>query len=481
MELYTLPLLFVALIAFAPKNVVKYVGLMGAGATLLLSLKLIGSFNPEMTYMLVDWYIPNNFGLTFKMGYDGIGFFMVLLTGLITTLILLANINRTLADDRAFNAMVMLMQFGLIGVFTAQDGIMFYIFWEITLIPIFLIAYWYGSPDRKPALVKFFIYTFIGSLAMLLSLMALGSHPKATDFSYEGLIALKLSLKSAFWIMGGFFLAFAIKIPLVPFHTWQPNTYTNAPMAGTMLLSSLMLKMALYGMVKWMIPLAPEAMSDYKCIIITLGVIGVIYAGLIAIKQTDVKRLFAFASISHVGLIAAAIMVFSYDVLTGSFVQILNHSLVAVGLFLAADVLESRLGHRDLTQMGGIAKLAPRFGFWFAVIAFASVSVPFTSGFVGEFLLLKGLYNDYWVVGLLAGTTLIIGAVYTFRAYQLAMYGAPKLPAFDDLSWNEQLTFFLLTLVIVCVGVYPQVVMDIVGPSLDKIIDIVQVSNSVVK
>jgi NADH-quinone oxidoreductase subunit M len=227
--------------------------------------------------------------------------------------------------------------------------------------------------------------------------------------------------------------------------------------------------------------MAPEALMHYKSIVIVLGVIGVVYAGIIAIKQTDVKRLFAFASISHVGLIAAALMLFTYDVLTGGFVQILNHSFVAVGLFLAADVLESRLGTRDLTQMGGIAKLAPRFGFWFAVIAFASVSVPFTSGFIGEFLLIKGLYLDNWIIGVVAGTTLVFGAVYTFRAYQLAMYGSPKHTAFDDLSWNEQLTFFLLTALIVMIGVYPQYVIEMVGPSVRKLIDILQLSNTVIK
>jgi NADH-quinone oxidoreductase subunit M len=479
LALYLLPILFTVLAAFAPKNVVKYVGLMGALFSLFLTFNLMKGFNPDAVYLLIDPNVTNSFGLTFKMGYDGIGMLMILLTNITILLIMLANLNRDLANQRGFNAMVMLMQFGLLGVFTAHDGIMFYMFWEITLIPIFLISYWYGGSDKKPVLIKFFIYTFIGSLAMLLSLMALGAY--GHNFAYESLIALNLKPDHAFWIMGGFFLAFAIKIPLVPFHTWQPNTYTTSPMAGTMLLSALMLKMALFGIVKWMIPMAPEALMHYKSIVIVLGVIGVVYAGIIAIKQTDVKRLFAFASISHVGLIAAALMLFTYDVLTGGFVQILNHSFVAVGLFLAADVLESRLGTRDLTQMGGIAKLAPRFGFWFAVIAFASVSVPFTSGFIGEFLLIKGLYLDNWIIGVVAGTTLVFGAVYTFRAYQLAMYGSPKHTAFDDLSWNEQLTFFLLTALIVMIGVYPQYVIEMVGPSVRKLIDILQLSNTVIK
>lgn len=478
MELFIIPLIFAILTAVAPKNVMRYIGLIGALTTLAATIARVVSFSPETTVSLFDPNIITSFGLTFKMGYDGMSLFMVLLTNVMVPIILLSNLNRPIADERSFNGMSLFMQFALIGVFTAMDGIMFYIFWEITLIPIFLIALWYGAPERKAVLTKFFIYTFVGSLAMLLSLMALGTY--TTDFSYQSLIAIELSTKAAFWIMSGFFLAFAIKIPLFPFHTWQPSTYTAAPMAGTMLLSALMLKMALFGIIKWMIPLAPEALNDFKCIIITLGIIGVVYAGIIAIKQSDIKRLFAFSSISHVGLIAAGIMLFDKDTLSAVFIQMANHSLVAVGLFLAADVLESRLGTRKLAEMGGVAKLAPKFAFWFAVIGFASVSVPFTSGFIGEFLILKSLYGYNWIVGLIAGTTLVFGAVYTLRAYQLSMFGAPKMENFKDLTWNEIAAFFILTVIIVGLGVYPQVVIDFVGPSLDNLFSTIQASNTLV-
>lgn len=471
MDLYLIPLAFVLLSVLAPSNLVRYVGLIGALAATVSTLVHAVNYFPGSTVILFEPGAVTSNGLIFKIGYDGIGLLMVLLVNVVTLLILLSNLNREVASSKAFNSMVLLMQFGLVGVFTALDGIMFYVFWELTLIPIFLIAYWYGGPNRKPALLKFFIYTFVGSLAMLLSLIALGTY--ADNYSYETLVAIQLSTKTAFWIMSGFFLAFAIKIPLVPFHTWQPNTYTQAPMAGTMLLSALMLKMALYGMIRWMIPLAPEALNDFKCIIITLGVIGVVYAALIAIKQSDIKRLFAFASISHVGLIAAGIILFNEDVLGASLIQIVNHSLVALGLFLAAGILEDRLGTRELSEMGGVAKLAPRFAFWFAVIAFASVSVPFTSGFIGEFLLLKGLYGYHWLVGLIAGTTLVFGAVYTFRAYQLSMYGAPKLDAFSDLQWNEIAVFLIVSVLIVLIGIFPQCLLDFVGPSLESVLQTV--------
>jgi NADH-quinone oxidoreductase subunit M len=227
-------------------------------------------------------------------------------------------------------------------------------------------------------------------------------------------------------------------------------------------------------MVKWMIPLAPEALPDYQCIVIVLGLIGIIYAAIIAIQEKDIKRLFAYASISHVGLIAAGIILFNKEVLSGAFLQMANHSLVAVGLFLAAAILEERFKSRDVHDMGGAAKLSPTFAFWFAVLCFASVSVPFTSGFIGEFLLLKGLYQYSWVVGLIAGTTLVFGAVYMLRAYQLSMFGHPKQDVMEDLRWNELLVFIVLSVVIVALGLFPQFVNDFVGPSLKNVMDTMQ-------
>ena len=361
-------------------------------------------------------------------------------------------------------------------MFTSFDGLLFYIFWEITLIPVFLIALWYGGKDRKAALVKFFIYTFVGSLAMLLSLMAIKGHAKS--FYYLDLMAVELTAKSAFWIFGGFFLAFAIKIPLFPFHTWQPNTYTSSPMAGTMLLSALMLKMALYGMIRWLIPLAPEALTEMTYPVVVLGIIGVVYAGILAIKQNDIKRLFAFASISHVGLIAAGAILLGNDNWSAVFIQMANHSLVAVGLFLSADIIEQRLGIRTLSDLGGIAKQAPRFAFMFGALVLAAISVPLSSGFIGEFMLLKGIFSYNRLIGFVAGTTLIVGAVYTLRAYQLSMYGAPKSTPFADLTWNEWLTYLIIMVIIVVFGVYPQAIIDFLSPSIDSLLESVKTINT---
>lgn len=449
-----------------PKNVVRAFGLLGSLAVFgVVAAVACGYANDGTIHLFANGNLFG--GITLSFGYDGVSLIMMLLTAVLIPLILLANYKNELASNRQFTSMVFLMQFGLLGVFTAMDGILFYSFWEITLIPIFLIAYWFGAPERKAALTKFFIYTFVGSLAMLASLI--GTKMGARTFFIEDLKAVAFTAKTATWLATGFFLAFAIKIPIFPFHTWQPATYEKSPMAGTMLLSGIMLKMALYGMIRWMLPLYPEAVGNFQYLIIVLAVIGVVYGAVIAIMQDSMKRLFAFASMSHVGLIAAGIMTGTSDSIAGSILQMVNHGLVAVGLFLAVDVIERRLGILKLSDLGGLAKTAPKFAFWFAVIAFASVSVPFTSGFIGEFLLIKGIYNYDWIIGIIAGTTLILGAVYTFRAYQLSMYGPLKHESFTDLHWSELIVFAFISIAVVVLGVYPAAVMDFVGPSIKTI------------
>jgi len=476
LEILLIPFIIALVALVVPNNFMRQFSLLGGIVSLAATCLRVASFNSSK-FEAITQECLTNFGLTFKMGYDGMSLFMIVLTNLITFLIVLSNFNREISSNRTFTSLVFFMQFALLGVFTSFDGMLFYIFWEITLIPVFLIAYWFGTQGNKPALMKFFIYTFVGSLAMLISLISIKAY--ATSFSHDDLMAVQLTAKSAFWIFGGFFLAFAIKIPLFPFHTWQPNTYTTSPMAGTMLLSALMLKMALYGMIRWMIPLAPEALAEMKYPVVVLGIIGVVYAGVIAIKQNDIKRLFAFASISHVGLIAAGAVLMGQDNWTAVFIQMGNHSLVAVGLFLAADIIEQRLGTRNLSDLGGISKVAPRFAFMFGALVLASVSVPLSSGFIGEFLLLKGVFSYNMVIGVIAGTTLVVGAVYTLRAFQLSMNGPAKTTPFVDLTWNEWLAFLIIMLIIVSVGVCPQTIINFVGPSVKNLIE--SVTNTLAK
>jgi NADH-quinone oxidoreductase subunit M len=462
LELILLPLIFSVLAFVIPAAYTRLFGLVATGLTLLVSLFHLLGFHATH---------PEQLDLGLKIGtfqLDGLSILMLLLTNAIVFLILLANYARSISGEKLFTAMTLLMQFGLVGVFTTNDLIGFYIFWELTLIPIFFILYWYGNFDNKRSLMQFFLYTLFGSLAMLVSVVAIFLLTKESN--WEALVSADLSSigSASIWLMGGFLLAFAVKIPLFPFHTWQAETYTKAPVAGTMLLSALMLKMALFGMLKWMIPLFDGMALDFwRWPVVVLGCIGIVYGALIALKQNDLKTLFAYASLSHLGLIAAALMIGSTFIYSSVMLQVVNHSIVALGLFLAAGIIEQRLGHRNLDQLGGIAKVAPRFGFWFAVLTFVGLSVPFTAGFIGEFVLIKSLFDVHNLTGVIAASTLVLGAVYMLRAYQNSMFGPSTVTSFQDLHWNELLVFAILGIAAIYFGLSPKCILDFVSPTFD--------------
>lgn len=483
MELIYIPLVLGILSFFVPRNYTRIFGLSGALLSVIVVIVDLclhyAHLQTGMVHLfgLTGEHLP--LGLTFGLGYDPLSLTFVMLTNAVIFLVFLSNWNHSITGERKFVSMAFLMQFSLIGSFLAQDGFLFYLFWEITLIPILLILHWYGNYKKKRILTQFFIITLVGSLGMLFSLMALSTY--VPNFDYKELVNIDFSenINAAQWIMGGFLLAFAIKIPLVPFHSWQARTYTDGPTAGTMLLSALMLKMALYGMIKWMIPIAFEGLSFWQWPIITLGGIGIVYGAILAIGQKDLKTMFAYASISHLGLIAAGIMLFSLTSLEASMVQIVNHSIVAIGLFLAAGIIEQRTGTRNIIRLGGIAKVAPRFGFWFAVITFVALSVPFTAGFIGELLLMKTLFTAHWFIGFVATSTMVFGAIYMFKAYQGTMFGPTYPHAFDDLKWNEWLAFALLTAAAVYFGLKPNAIIDFVRPNFVEIHNVMLNSNIV--
>ena len=446
-----------------PSAFTRLFGLLSTAITLVWSIVAVCYFQPE-EQILID------FGLRFvRFSIDSLGFTMILLTNAVLLLVFLSNFTSKIVNDNKFTALALLMQFGLIGVFTTNTILGFYIFWELTLLPIFLILYLFGSFEKPRALLQFFLYTLLGSLAMLLAVI--GLMHATNQQTYEALLVADINAlgNTSIWLMGGFLFAFAVKIPLFPFHTWQAETYTKAPVAGTMLLSAIMLKMALFGLLKWVLPIFDGVATDFwRWPIITLGLIGVVYGAIIAIRQSDIKTLFAYASLSHLGLIAAALMLNDYNTNQIAVVQIVNHSIVSIGLFLAAGIIEQRLGTRQLSELGGIAKIAPRFAFWFAVLTFISLSVPFTAGFIGEFFLIKALFSAHAVAGFIASTTLVLGAVYMLRAYQAPMFGPTKFAAFQDLHWSEFVVFAILSVAAIYLGLAPQCLTDFVAHSLTQ-------------
>ncbi len=431
-----------------------------------------GSFNHEFS---VPWV--SSAGIHFRLGLDGISLLMVLLSNLLAPLIILSSGGEKYHPEARYFGLLLMMLGALNGVFMALDGLLFYVFYELALIPIYFICAIWGGDNRIRVTLKFFIYTFAGSLFMLVALIYMYLQTPGThSFLWEDLVSVQLSNGAAWWVALAFFLAFAVKMPIFPFHTWQPDTYTTAPTGGTMLLAGIMLKMGTYGVIRWMIPLAPEALHDLSPIFISLAVFGIVYASIIAIKQTDLKRLIAYSSIAHVGLIAAGIFAWNKVGVQGSLLQMLNHGINVVGLFYVVEVLERRLGTRSLSEMGGIAKSAPNFAALFMIIMLGAVAVPLTNGFPGEFLLLNGVWNYNPWLGALAGLTIIFGAVYMLRAYGLVMFGKPNDSTlhFEDINIREWVVLGAVALMVLVFGFFPQWILNITDGSVNRILSVVQ-------
>ncbi len=410
----------------------------------------------------------------FAISADGLSLLMVLLTTFLVPVIILSSWGKEISNAKSFYSLVLLMQFALIGVFVATDGFLFYIFWELALIPIYFIALLWGENKdkefRNTAIFKFFVYTLAGSLFMLVAFIFLYS--KAGSFMINDLYALDLSISEQCWLAAAFFFAFAIKIPIFPFHTWQADTYKEAPTVGTMLLAGIMLKMGLYGLLRWMLPIFPHGIIALNPVLITLSVIGIIYGSIIAIQQGDLKKLLAYSSFAHVGLIAAGIFSLTIEGFQGAVVQMLAHGVNVVGAFFAGEIIFRRTGTFEISKLGGIRNLAPKFATCFILVVLASVALPTTNAFIGEFLLLYGTFEYNTWLSLVAGLTIILGAVYMLKMYQRTMLGETNsiTAGFADLSISELSVFVILIAAIFVCGVYPKPIFEIAGPALDNIL-----------
>jgi NADH-quinone oxidoreductase subunit M len=416
-------------------------------------------------------------GVEFYVSMDGISMLMVLLTTLLVPFIILSSFGNKFENPSVFYALVLIMQMALVGVFTAMDGFLFYIFWELALIPIWFICLLWGGDDRARITFKFFVYTLLGSLFMLVGLIYLYQHTPTHSFNivdlYDAGRALAPSQQGlVFW---AFFLAFAIKMPVFPFHTWQPDTYTTAPTAGTMLLSGIMLKMGTYGVIRWLLPMVPLGVHEWSHVAIVLSVIGIIYASCIALAQKDFKRLIAYSSIAHVGLISAGIFSMTAQGISGAVFQMISHGINVVGLFFVAEIILRRTNTRKIADLGGIRNVEPTFAALFLIILLGSVALPLTNGFIGEFLLLNGIYQyDAWIAAF-AGLTVILGAVYMLRSYQKVMLGEVNgtTASFAPLTFNEKAVLIPIVILIIALGVYPKPLMEIAEPAVQNILSII--------
>ena len=419
--------------------------------------------------MVLNCTWVESLGIHFAVGLDALSMLLVLLTTFLIPLIILSSFKNEYEKPNSFYGLILIMQMALVGVFTANDGFLFYVFWELALIPIYFICLLWGGENRGAITFKFFVYTLLGSLFMLVGLIYVYSH---TGFEtgikswaiadlYQAGRSLDVNQQSfVFWCI---FLAFGIKMPIFPLHTWQPDTYVNAPTQGTMLLSGIMLKMGTFGLIKWLLPLTPLAMEKWGGVAIGLSVFGIIYASCIAIVQKDYKRLIAYSSIAHVGLIAAGILSCTQQGIQGGVMQMLAHGVNVVGLFLIADILLRHTGTRDIDKLGGIRSMNGNFAVLFLIIMLGSVALPLTNGFVGEFLLINGVYQYSAVTAGFAALTVVLGAVYMLRSYQSIMLGERKdsAIAFGSLVGSDKLVLYIICFVIVAFGVYPAPLNDL--------------------
>jgi NADH-quinone oxidoreductase subunit M len=452
--------------------------LIFSAAELLIALYILAGFHPvpEAQFMMDYWWIKD-LGISFKVGIDGISLLMVLLTAFLTPLIILSARTENYRNPSLFYALVLTMEMALIGVFTAMDSFLFYIFWELALIPVYFICLLWGGEGRNRITFKFFIYTLFGSLFMLVAFIYLYFQtPAPHSFDINAFYKLALDNTTQGYVFLALFLAFAIKMPVFPLHTWQPDTYTVAPAQGTMLLSGIMLKMGIYGVIRWLLPVVPQAVAEWGKIAIILSIAGIVYASCIAIVQNNLKRLIAYSSIAHVGLIAAGVFTGSVMALQGSMMQMLAHGINVVGLFFVADIIFSRTGTNNLDELGGIRSSAPRFATLFIIILLGSVALPLTNGFVGEFMLLNGIFKYNAVMAGIAGLTIILGAVYMLGSYQRVMLGeknALVLQGFEDIKTSEKLVLTIICAAVLLMGLYPKALLQLSEPAVNQLVQII--------
>jgi NADH-quinone oxidoreductase subunit M len=441
------------------RDAARAAGLVVAVLVVILGLKVFINFTGAGGLEFIEktsWFAY--VGINYSLGVDGISL-LVLLAGacLFPMVYLLLK-----TKSKGFYANLLLTQGAMIGAIAAADMILFYIFWEVMLLPIFFMIGLFGGPNRLPATLKITLYTIAGSLLMLVAIIYVGVsyHAQAGIWSFDIAELAKLNLAgpaaTAAFIF--FMVAFAIKIPLFPFHTWLPDAYTEAPTAATFVLSAIMAKIGVYGVIRFVLPIFAEDFTRYALILCYSGVIGMMYCGIAAIGQKDFKRMLAFSSASHMGIIAVGVFCMNLQALTGTLYQIVAHATSTGVLFLLLGIIEERMETRNISDLGGIAYKAPIFAVFFAVAMLASVGLPGTSGFIGEFLIILGAVKFNVMVGVLAGTTLIIGVCYMLWMFQRVFFekSNTRTEGFKDLSAIETLTILPIVVLIIVMGIYPQ-------------------------
>jgi NADH-quinone oxidoreductase subunit M len=444
----------------------NYVAIACSGVTMALAFNI--AFNGATSFD-ANWILSIN--ARFLLSADGLAKILVLLTGISFPAIFIATSKNEIKNRNQFLSLMLFTQTGLLGVFLAGDALLFYFFWELALIPVYFLCSIWGGEKRVAITFKFFIYTFLGSLLMLIGIILVYTNTPDHSFligSFKSALLTKGQQLTAFAL---FFTAFAIKMPIFPLHTWQPDAYEQSPTPVTMVLSAVMVKMGLYGVIRWLLPLFPAASLSHAHFVVTLSIIGVLYASFIAIRQDDVKRLIAYSSIAHIGLMSAALFTFKSIGVQGVMIQLFSHGINVLGLWIIADIIEQQTGTRSMKALGGLAKKQPTLAILLVGFAFANIALPLTNAFVGEFLMFNAIFQFSPWMAAFAGVSVVLAAIYTLNMVQKIAYGevSDAVNKMQLPNKNAQSILIVLLVIVFVTGVYPQLLFNISSDTLQQL------------
>jgi NADH-quinone oxidoreductase subunit M len=446
---------------------------------LIVTIPLYTGFNSATHAMQFaeDYAWIEAFNIRYRVGIDGISLLMILLTSFTTVLVVIAAWQVIEKKVAQYMAAFLIMEGLMIGVFSALDAILFYVFWEAMLVPMFIIIGVWGGPNRVYAAVKFFLYTFLGSVLMLVAFIYLYFQTKSFDIL--AFHAVKLGLTAQILIFFAFFAAFAVKVPMWPVHTWLPDAHVEAPTGGSVVLAAIMLKMGAYGFLRFSLPIVPDASHQLAWLMIALSLIAVVYIGLVALVQQDMKKLIAYSSIAHMGFVTLGFFIFNVQGIEGGIVQMVSHGFVSGALFLCVGVMYDRMHSRQIGDYGGVVNTMPVFASFMMLFAMANAGLPGTSGFVGEFLVILGAYEANFWYAFAAATTLIFGAAYTLWMYKRVIFGAvanKHVEELTDVTPRETLVLAVLAVAVLAMGLWPKPFLDVLHASVEHLLQQVSVS-----
>jgi NADH-quinone oxidoreductase subunit M len=462
------------------ENLVKWLANIFAFAGFAISLPLWFTFDaagPQFQFIERYEWIPS-IGVRYFLGIDGISLLLVLLTTMLGFIAVLSSWTAITDRIKEFYVFMLLLQTGMLGVFVSLDFFLFYVFWEVMLVPMyFLIGIW-GGANKLYAAIKFFLYTLVGSVLMLLGILALYFHyyNQTGVYTFDVLELMNLGLPYGlqYWVFLAFFVGFAIKVPMFPFHTWLPDAHVEAPTAGSVILAGVLLKMGTYGFVRFSLPLLPEATKQAVWWMVVLAIIGIIYGALVALAQSDWKKLVAYSSVSHLGFVMLGIFALNPLGIQGGVLQMVNHGLSTGGLFLIVGLIYERRHTREIAAYGGLGKVIPVYAAMFLILALASLGLPLLNGFIGEFLILQGAFAVSWVWAAFAVTGIVLGAAYLLWLYQRTIFGTldnPENEKLQDLNWRERWTLIPIIVMCIWIGIYPKPFLKVMEVPVQNIVE----------